>query len=30
VRREALLFRVEVRDLRRCPCRSRAVELGAA
>jgi hypothetical protein len=30
VRHEALLIRVEVRDLRRCPCRSRAVEPGAA
>ncbi len=30
VRREVLLFRMEVEDLRRCPCRSRAVELRAA
>ena len=30
VRREALLIRVEVRDLRRLSCRSRQVELGAA
>jgi len=30
VRHEALLIRVEVGDLRRCPCRSRAVKLRAA
>ena len=30
VRREALMIRVEVRDLRRRPCRSRAVKLRAA
>ena len=30
VRREALTIRVEVRDLHRRPCRSRAAELGAA
>jgi len=30
VRREALLIRVEVRDLHRLSCRSREVELGAA
>jgi hypothetical protein len=30
VRRAALLIRVEVRDLHRRPCRSRAVELRAA
>ena len=30
VRREALLIRAEVRDLRRRSCRSRAAELGAA
>jgi hypothetical protein len=30
LRREALLVRVEVRDLHRLPCRSRGVELGAA
>jgi hypothetical protein len=30
VRREALLIRAEVRDLRRCPCRSRAVKLRTA
>jgi hypothetical protein len=30
VRREALTIRVEVRDLHRCSCRSRAAKLGAA
>jgi len=30
VRREALVIRVEVRDLHRLPCRSREVELRAA
>jgi hypothetical protein len=30
VRREALTIRVEVRDLHRRPCRSRAAKLGAA
>jgi hypothetical protein len=30
VRREALSIRAEVKDHRRCPCRSRGVELRAA
>jgi hypothetical protein len=30
VRREALTIRVEVKDLHRRPCRSRAAKLGAA